>query len=229
MTIYIEPFAGSAAVALQLVGGCRVVPPIGYMGGKRRLADDILGAAGLHPGDGADLVVLIDAGPWGEAWEVIFDVERRPALVACLRSWRGEDPSALWERLRDAGRPEDPVERVAAWLWLQGRAANNSPVWWEESAPVMPGGSSRGATMPAQEQHGPRLIMPEKMNRGEPLKDAVERSRKAAGVSYEQWNTPEYRGYADEVQRLWASCKASGLLGQPQPWFTAQRAPSATC
>lgn len=163
--IYVEPFAGSAAVALALVGGANCIPPIGYMGGKRRLASDILGAAGLRVGQGADHVVLIDAGPWGEAWEVIFDAERRPALTSRLRSWEGSDPSDLWCSLRDAGRPDDVVERVASWLWLQGRSANNSPVWWDGAAPVM------------------RLTMPEKCNRGTPLKDAVERSTRLRSES----------------------------------------------
>lgn len=184
MSIYVEPFAGSAAVALQLIGGGRAIPPIGYMGGKRRIASEILGTVGLHPGHGADLVALIDAGPWGEAWEVIFDAERRPALVGRLRSWRGIDPSELWEQLRDAGRPDDVVERVASWLWLQGRAANNSPVWWGGASPVMPGNGSRGpGTTAALQNTCWRLTMPEKMNRGEPLKDAIERSTRKASSS----------------------------------------------
>lgn len=137
MSIFVEWFAGSCAVGLALVGGSRVVPPIGYMGGKRRMARDILGAFGLRPGDGCDHLVLVDAGPWGEAWQVIFDAELRPALVARLRSWRGEDPSDLWERLRDAGRPADLVERVAAWLWLQGRSASCTPLWWDEAGAVV--------------------------------------------------------------------------------------------
>ena len=62
---YLELFAGGAACALALMGGPRVVPPVGYMGGKRKLAPSILGTVGLRPGQGADRVLLCDAGEWG--------------------------------------------------------------------------------------------------------------------------------------------------------------------
>ena len=87
VNLWVEPFAGSAAVALALVGGSACIPPIGYMGGKRRDAPDILGAFGLRVGQGADHVVLVDAGPWGEAWEVIFDAELR-AEERAAGAWR---------------------------------------------------------------------------------------------------------------------------------------------
>jgi hypothetical protein len=184
VSCYVERFAGSAAVALALVGGDACIPPIGYMGGKRRLARDILGAAGLKVGQGADHVVLVDAGPWGEAWEVIFDPERHAALVATIRGWGQPNPSALWEQLRDQGRPEDPIERVASWLWLQGRSANNSPVWWDGVVPVMPTNGSKGpGTNAALQNTCWRLTMPEKCNRGTPLKDAVERSTRKRSSS----------------------------------------------
>lgn len=159
---FIEPFAGSLAVALALVGGQNCIPPIGYMGGKRRLASDILGVAGLRVGQGADHVVLVDAGPWGEAWEVIFDAERRAALVATICSWGRPDPSLWWESLRNEGRPEDQIQRVAAWLWLQGRSASCTPVWWDDGL-VMPSNGSRGpGLIDAHEKSGPKLVMADK-------------------------------------------------------------------
>ena len=51
---YLELFAGGASIALALMGGPRVVPPVGYMGGKRKLAPTILSAVGLRPGQGAE-------------------------------------------------------------------------------------------------------------------------------------------------------------------------------
>jgi hypothetical protein len=132
--LWCEMFTGTASVTLQLLGGAAT--PIGYMGNKRRWSRLILDIMGMH--ERPDVIVLCDAGPWGEAWEVILDVERRPLLVERLRSWSGEDPSALWRRLAEAGQPEDTVERVASWLWLQGRSASNTPVWWCDGAVVMP-------------------------------------------------------------------------------------------
>jgi len=126
---YLELFAGGAACALALQGGPSCVPPVGYMGGKRKLASAILGAAGLRTGERAERVLLCDAGLWGEVWhQVVADA---PGLAARLIAWEGRDPSELWRSLAMAPRPEDPQERAAAYLWLQGRTANNSPVWWE--------------------------------------------------------------------------------------------------
>lgn len=66
-------------------------------------------------------VLLCDAGLWGEVWsEVVRDA---PGLAARLIAWEGRDPSELWRSLAMAPRPEDPQERAAAYLWLQGRAA----------------------------------------------------------------------------------------------------------
>ena len=79
---YLELFAGGAACALALMGGASVVPPVGYMGGKRRLAPNILGAAGLRVGGRAERVLLCDAGLWGEVWsEVVRDA---PGLAVGL-------------------------------------------------------------------------------------------------------------------------------------------------
>ena len=175
---YLELFAGGAACALALMGGPRVVPPVGYMGGKRKLAPSILGTVGLRPGQGADRVLLVDAGEWGGVWsEVVRDGR---GLADRLLGWEGRDPSDLWRELAAAGRPEDPQERAAAYLWLQGRAASCTPVWWEGSGMRM---THRNGVGGPCEQHQPRLIMPEKGNRGVPVKDAVERSTRKASTS----------------------------------------------
>lgn len=94
---YLELFAGGAACALALLGGATTVPPIGYMGGKRRLAAGILGAAGLRLGEGAEQVLLVDAGEWGNVWaEVVRDGR---GLADRLLAWEGRDPSELWHEL----------------------------------------------------------------------------------------------------------------------------------
>jgi hypothetical protein len=125
---YMELFAGGAACALALMGGASVVPPVGYMGGKRKLAPAILGAAGLRVGQGAEHLVLVDAGEWGGVWQEVIRDGR--GLADRLLAWEGRDPSELWSSLAQAGRPEDPQERAAAYLWLQARAASCTPVWW---------------------------------------------------------------------------------------------------
>lgn len=167
MRAYLELFAGGAACALALMGGALTVPPVGYMGGKRKLARSILGAAGLRVGEGAKQLLLVDAGEWGNVWsEVVRDGR---GLAARIMTWEGRDPSELWRELAAAGRPEDPQERAAAYLWLQGRSASCTPVWWDvDGNPTMArsvssGGGTQligqaGLVMPSNGSHGPGLI-----------------------------------------------------------------------
>lgn len=131
--LYIELCCGSASTALALTCGRKAGPLVGYMGGKRRWAGWHLEALGLRPGEGAEHVLLGDAGPWGWVWPVVLDVETGPQVAEVLRGWRDRDPRELWEEL--AGLPPAPsvVERTAQWLWLQGRSASNTPLWWDKA------------------------------------------------------------------------------------------------
>jgi hypothetical protein len=84
---------------------------------------------GIDP-DASWRCVVVDPGPCGRTWKAIVDGPAR--VCAILRSWEGQDPGALWVRLRDAGEPTDPDEWVASWLWLQARSVCGAPVWWED-------------------------------------------------------------------------------------------------
>ena len=188
MTIraYLELFAGGAACALALQGGPSCVPPVGYMGGKRKLAPNILGAAGLRTGERAERVLLCDAGLWGEVWhQVVTDA---PGLAARLIAWEGRDPSELWRSLAMAPRPEDPQERAAAYLWLQGRAASCTPVWWDTNGHasmarsassgggeqrIVGANGARGPGVIGAHEKPDRLVMPDKPGT---TGDAVQRS-----------------------------------------------------
>ncbi len=117
--MFVELCCGSAAVTLSLLGGKHARPPISYMGSKRGYAHAILWAMGLQRGQGADQVLLCDAGPWAHVWAVLADPERCQEVAAILMGWKDEDPRALWERLRDEHRGEWDgwgVERAAGWL-----------------------------------------------------------------------------------------------------------------
>jgi hypothetical protein len=128
--LFAELFAGSAAVSLSLIGGSRLRPPVAYMGAKTRYATAILAALGLRPGQGADALLLCDAGPWGWAWQALLDPETAHRVAAVLRGWSAENPTALWKRLAAEPPPEVLAERAAAVLWLQGRAASSVPIAW---------------------------------------------------------------------------------------------------
>ena len=181
---YLELFAGGAACALALLGGASVVPPVGYMGGKRKLASVILGAAGLHIGQGAERLLLVDAGEWGGVWQEILRDGR--GLADRMLAWVGCDPSDLWRDLAAAGRPDDPQERAAAYLWLQGRAASCTPVWWQAGLPDPPRGVARQATA-----RGERLVMADKP--GRPAQRAQEKGRCSVGSGIMRPSTVAHR------------------------------------
>lgn len=127
--VYVDPFLAAGGAWLYLVS-LDLVPLVSWMGGKRRMAHRIMELLGLDPGTGVP-AILGDLSWWGWVWTLLLDPEAGPLVAAWLRGWQGEDPRALWFRLRDAGPPADPVERAAGLLWLQARAASGVPVWWE--------------------------------------------------------------------------------------------------
>ena len=145
--VFADVCCGSGAVALRVAGG-PLAPPTGYMGGKRRYASAILGAAGIRPGQ-AKHVVMADGGAWGWAWGALLDPDVRPQVCEILRSWTDEDPVELWHRLAKQPQAEGAAERAAQWLWLQARSASNTPLWWNEDGLRMSRGGG-GVTTPGQ-------------------------------------------------------------------------------
>lgn len=133
MTTLVELCAGSAAVSLRWLSPSGK-PPIGYQGGKRAYADAILDAMGLAPGGGAreGRVVLVEAGPWGEAWALWRTAAGRRDTCERLRAWEREDPRALWERLCRAPVPSEVERRVATWAAVQFHGWGRKPVIAED-------------------------------------------------------------------------------------------------
>lgn len=132
--VLVDPFLGAGGTVLGFlswVTGAKLDPPVSWMGGKRRLA--LEGLAPLDLPRRRIPMLLADASWWGLVWPVCLDAVTGPRVAAVLRSWRGEDPRALWFRLRDKGPREDLAEAAAQLLWLQARAASGVPVWWDGS------------------------------------------------------------------------------------------------
>lgn len=125
--VLVELCAGTAAVSLWALGRC--APLTGYMGSKRRWADDLVA---MLDADRPARVVLVDAGPWGETWKTLRDADARREVAALFDRWEasGERPNALWSRLVAVPPYEDPVDRAAQYLWLQARSAGTIPMWW---------------------------------------------------------------------------------------------------
>lgn len=126
--LFVELCCGSAAVTLKLLGGRYAVPPISYMGSKRGYAHAILWAMGLRQGQGADRVLLCDAGPWGHVWGVLADRDRCLQVASIIRGWKDEDPRQLWERLRADYREEWDTWKAASFCYMQARQAQSKPI-----------------------------------------------------------------------------------------------------
>lgn len=134
--IWVEPFAGTLAVWTALHLG-RPMPPIAYMGSKRRFAAAILGALRLSPGQGARGLVAADPGPWGRCWSILSTPAGVAAVAQELLAWEGREIRGLWAELverplapgwTDPSAPITPQD-VATYLILQGRAAGNVPIY----------------------------------------------------------------------------------------------------
>lgn len=127
--IYFDPFAGGGGDFIPLLHPS-LVPPVSWMGGKRKQAKHHHALLGLRPGKPPPMV-LGDASWWGWVWPTLLDPVAGPEVSTMLRFWRPRDPRQLWFWLRDVGPMAHRVEAAAQLLWLQARAASGVPVWWE--------------------------------------------------------------------------------------------------
>lgn len=128
---WIEPCAGTGAVAIRLVAGPTVDAAVTYQGGKRRYASAILAALGLRPGEGAARVVLCDAGTWGRAGGAMLNRHETATAIHTLRGWAAEkcEGRQLFERIVAEGQDEQSEGRwLAQFLALQDGAFGAKPV-----------------------------------------------------------------------------------------------------
>jgi site-specific DNA-adenine methylase len=121
--ILVELCAGTAALTFHVAYRRR---PITTLGSKLYLADALVRAFDLDRAP--DHAVWIEPGEWGRTWRVLL-VERKAVEVgAVLRSWIHEDARELFDRLRSSPPSADPVQRAAAFCYLQCRNYNGKPV-----------------------------------------------------------------------------------------------------
>lgn len=131
--LFAEFPAGLAAVSLRLQGGAHCRPPISRMGNKAGYSQTILGVLGLHSGQGAAAYWWAEADPDVAALLRIYpDPDALREVARIIRGWSGEEPRALWERLRAErrarGAARGTVGEVAEFAFLhQGSFQHKGP------------------------------------------------------------------------------------------------------
>jgi hypothetical protein len=118
--LFIELCAGTAAMSLRL-HRARAKPPVSRLGSKQGYADVLLGLMGLAPGQGTrdgTRYLWCEPDPGVRLLlEAYRDAGLARAAADIIRGWAGEDPRALWERLRAEGPPRGlPADLCLRWL-----------------------------------------------------------------------------------------------------------------
>lgn len=127
--LFVELCAGTAALSLahfakgdplkSRKGAYKQVkPPVSRMGSKAGYAEAILDVLGLEPGEGREVgthYIWCEPDPGCRLLlEAYRDAALAKAAADIIRGWAGEDPRALWERLRAEGPPRLPEGQVDA-------------------------------------------------------------------------------------------------------------------
>lgn len=122
--LFVELCAGLASLSLVLQGGRHARPPVSRMGSKTGYALPILHVMGLRAGQGAERYLWCEPEPGCRALlHAYTDREVMQEAARIIRSWKDEEPRALWERLRAEGEVKvgEPRE-VARWALLHVRS-----------------------------------------------------------------------------------------------------------
>jgi len=136
--LFVELCAGTAALSLRLHHP-RARPPVSRMGAKTGYAGAILRCLGLRPGGQAERYLWCEPDA-GVRLLLHAYTDRALAMAAAdiIRSWKDEDPRALWERLRAEGPAVCPpvdareVARVAR-IISANRLVNPDPITWQNT------------------------------------------------------------------------------------------------
>lgn len=189
---WIEPFAGSLAVALHLLG---TVPPIGYAGNKRYPASRIAGM--LWPYVGLpDKVVVADVGPWRTVWEE-FASGHGDRILDVMLSWPDVDDVELWYELVQTV-PTEPEVFAAVYLYLQARQAHHAPIWVRPEGWVSRGDGDKGESHP---NHRPADWRCGGGNGGTSVPGHSHATWARAGRREEQQTAPAHRSYGTDPTR----------------------------
>ena len=127
---FVELCAGLASVSLMLQGGKYARPPVSRQGNKHGYALALLRVMGLRPGQGAEHYLWCEPDDGCRALlHAYTDREVMQEAARIIRSWKDEEPRALWERLRAEGPIRcDESREVARWATCQRWMYGNAPL-----------------------------------------------------------------------------------------------------
>jgi hypothetical protein len=153
--LFVELCAGTAALSLRLHRE-QAKPPVSRMGSKTGYANTILHELGLYPGLKAERYLWCepDAGV-RLLLHAYTDRALAQAAAEIIRSWKDEEPRALWERLRAEGPAKCPeglsAREVAKWAFVGNASyrkgdpsSGYNPKRAEEQPPHATGGRQPG-------------------------------------------------------------------------------------
>lgn len=151
MVSYLEPFTGSGAIFLHLLGAPAPYAPCGFAGNKRSVAP-AFGRLFWPYSSKPDRVVLADVGPWRNVWEV-FAAGKGVEIIATMKRWPIMPDRDLWGWLLARPLPTDPAEMAAFYIFLQARQAHHAPLWLRKGALRVASGSCGTESAPGH-THG---------------------------------------------------------------------------
>ena len=144
--LFCEFPAGLAAVSLRLQGGAHCRPPISRCGNKAGFSQTILGVLGLHSGQGAGAYWWAEADPDVAALLRIYpDPDALREVARIIRGWAGEEPRALWERLRAERRARGAAAGTAEWCVLRAWSVKSDESFYRGPNNTSGGVHDRGA------------------------------------------------------------------------------------
>lgn len=140
--LFVELCAGLASVSLMLQGGKYARPPVSRLGNKHGYGLALLRVMGLRPGQGAERYLWCEPDPGCRALlHAYTDREVMQEAARIIRSWKDEEPRALWERLRAEGPIRVGEAREVARNVICNRWAFSQRPWW----PTSPGYGGPGS------------------------------------------------------------------------------------
>ena len=154
MILY-EPFAGSAALTLKILGSKKNLMP--YQGSKWRYTAPIIETM-VSNAEWPESFYLNDAGPWGVTLNRILSKDKERILTR-LKEYVHQDPRTVYDTLHRGKTPESIVEYAVQHLLLQRWSFKGKPIQDRAGIWVSPGyGKAPAEGVPERFKDGKKVF-----------------------------------------------------------------------